>query len=140
MNIDALCRAVAAVMWADHKIEPEELAAASGLFEKYKVSWDKAKPELEQCLDDLLDAGEEDGEDEEEVDSELDLGCMDFGEVDRFEVMDDLCDLALSDSRLDESEIGILHEIGRAANIPPELVTAGIAKAMVMHKATVHLN
>ncbi len=140
MNIDALCRAVAAVMWADHKIEPEELAAASGLFEKYKVSWDTAKPELEQRLDDLLDAGEEDGEDEEEVDSEFDLGCMDFGEVDRFEVMDDLCDLALSDSRLDESEIGILHEIGRAANIPPELVTAGIAKAMVMHKATVHLN
>lgn len=140
MNIDALCRAVAAVMWADHKIEPEELASASGLFEKYKVSWDEAKPELEQRLDDLLDAGEEDGEDEEEVDSEFDLGCMDFGEVDRFQVMDDLCDLAISDSRLDESEIGILHEIGRAANIPPELVTAGIVKAMVMHKATVHLN
>ena len=55
-------------------------------------------------------------------------------------MMDDLCDLAISDSRLDESEIGILHKIGRAANIAPELVTAGIAKAMVMHKATVHLN
>ena len=91
-------------------------------------------------MDDLLDAGEEDGEDEEEVDNEFDLGCIDFGEVDRFQVMDDLCDLAISDSRLDESEIGILHKIGRAANIAPELVTAGIAKAMVMHKATVHLN
>jgi hypothetical protein len=140
MEAKALAKACAIVMWADGKVEEEELVSAEHFFSQYNISWNEAKPLVEQYLDELLDA-DENAEDFEEVDEELDLGNIDFGEgVDSYEVLCALSSLATVDNVIDETEIGIIHQIARATNQSPELATAALLKAAVSKNVTIRFD
>jgi uncharacterized tellurite resistance protein B-like protein len=128
MQINALVKAVAFIMWADEKIEEEEWVSAKGIFEKYKLSWEEAKPLLEEYIEVLIDESEEDLE---EVDETLDIGSIDFGDkVDRYDVLNDLAGLVVADKVIDFREIDVLHTIAKAVNAAPEMATASLLNAV----------
>ncbi len=127
MRMKALCKAVAFVMWADEKIETDEWNYAESIFKKYKLAFDEAKAIIDEHLELLLD---EDEEKVEEKDEDLDIGIIDFGdEVDRYEVLDELAGLVVSDGVVDFREVDVLHTIGNAINAAPQMVTLSLLKA-----------
>jgi hypothetical protein len=138
MQISALVKAVAFVMWADEKIDEEEMVIAEGIFKKYKFEWNEAKPLLENQIELMLDESSEDNEEYEDV---LDLGVIDFGtNVDRYEVLFELADLVLADKVIDYREIDVMHCIARAINAAPETVTAAILTAALKSGQPFKLN
>jgi uncharacterized tellurite resistance protein B-like protein len=130
MNIDALAKASAFVLWADGKIEEDELKAVDSLFEKYGVDDTKGKKLLKEWLDDFIDAGEETEEEIEETEEDISIGVIDFGEVDEVEILTDLAVLACSDKKLAMSEIEIIIQIAEAMNVSHVLSTAAIVSAV----------
>ena len=128
MNESALVRAVAAVLWADQRVEAEELAGAKILFERHRIDWGRGRPMLEQEIEAWLDPGEEE---EAESESPVDFGVIDLGEgVDHADVLCELAELACADGVLDWTEIDVLHRLAEAMNQPKELVTAAVALAV----------
>ncbi len=131
MQTEQLARAVAAVLWADEKDTPEEWAAAEKIFTNNGANWEDAKPLLEQELEALIDEDEDDTA--EETEEELDFGALDLGpDVDTYEVLCALAQLACSDMELTWQEIDILHKLGEAMNVGKELVTAALVQATAM--------
>jgi len=128
MNADALAKVVAVVLWADEKVEDEELSVAEKIFSKYNIPWTEAKKNLESHLEDLYDPGEDD-EEFTETDEDFDLGNIYLGEVDNFEVLNDLSALIVADKVVSFKEVDILHQITKAINAEPELATAALVKA-----------
>jgi len=137
MLIRSLSRAVAAVLWADEKVDPSEMIAAEELFQKFGISWSDAQPALEEELENLLDIGEEE---EDESDEELDFGVIDLGtETDSYEVLKGLCRLACSDKVLDWCEIDIIHRLGESMNLKKELVSAALVSCAVAEGVSMNL-
>jgi uncharacterized tellurite resistance protein B-like protein len=137
MNKRAFIQAAALILWADEKVEPEELSAAKVFFEKYGLDWSTTEGELQQEIGALLDPGEED---EEESEEELMLGVIDFGPgVDSMEVFKDICLLACADNQLDWVEVDILHRLAEAMNIQKEIVTATLAAVVAQTKCAVNV-
>tara|TARA_B100002052_G_C15560138_1_gene453036 strand:- start:9 stop:434 length:426 start_codon:yes stop_codon:yes gene_type:complete len=138
MQAQQLARVVAAVLWADEKDTPEEWAAAEQIFNENKVNWEEAKPLIEEEIEALIDEGEGD---EEETEEELDFGAIDLGpDVDSYQVLCGLADLACSDSELAMQEIEILHQLGSSMNIAPELVSAALVRAAASGNVTVAID
>ncbi len=138
MQAQSLAKAVAVVLWADEKDTPEEWAAAEQLFTKNEVDWEEAKPLIEEEIEALIDEGEGD---EEEIEEEIDFGPIDLGsEVDSFQVLCGLADLACSDGSLSMQEIEIVHQLGASMNIAPVLVSAALAKAAASENVTVQID
>lgn len=134
VNAKALAKAAALLAWADDKLEVEELKSIQEIFKKYGVDWKDAKPLVESEMEILLEG---DGS-EEEKDEDLNIGVLDFGEVDGKAILDDLARLAVADKKVDYSEVDVLHTIGKAANLDPMLVTAALLQAV--NKANASLN
>lgn len=134
INAKALAKAAALLAWADDKLEVEELKSIQEIFKKYGVDWKDAKPLVEAEMEVLLEG---DGS-EEEKDEDLNIGALDFGEVDGKAILDDLATLAVADKKVDYSEVDVLHTIGKGANLDPMLVTAALLQAV--NKANASLN
>jgi len=138
MRKDALSKAIAFVMWADNKLDEEEWVTARGIVEKYGIAWPDAMPMIEERIEALLDESDEDVPDSEEP---LDLGGLDFGDgVDRYDVLDDLALLVVADNVIEYSEIEILHCLGKAMNVAPEIVSLSLLKAAASSNGTVKMN
>jgi len=136
MNLTTLNRAIALVLWADEKIDPEEMEAAKDLYEKYDFSWDESKQSLEKEIESLVD--ENDTEDESE--ENLHLGVLDFGEgVDEMDILVDLTGLACSDAKVTLSEVDLIHRIGEAMNTQTELVSAALLLSTSQSSASVEI-
>ena len=125
VNAKALAKAIALIAWADGKLEVEELKTAREVFGKYGIDWIQAKPLLEAEMETFIEG---DGG-EEERDSDINIGVLDFGEVDFKAILDDLAAIAAADKKIDHSEVQLLHLIGRAANLDPVMVTASLLEA-----------
>jgi uncharacterized tellurite resistance protein B-like protein len=137
MNRNAFIQAAAIILWADEKVEPEELVAAKAFFEKYGIDWGTAEAELQKEIGELLDPGEEG---EEESETELVLNVIDFGTgIDQMEVFKELCFLACADNQLDWIEVDILHRLAEAMNIQKEVVTASLAAVVAQTKCAVNV-
>lgn len=137
MNRSAFIQAAAIILWADEKVEPEEMTAAKTFFEKYGIDWTTAEAELQKEIGELLDPGEE-GEEESETD--LALNVIDFGAgIDQMEVFRELCLLACADNQLDWIEVDILHRLAEAMNIQKEVVTGSLAAVVAQTKCAVNV-
>ena len=131
MSIDQLARVTAVVLWADEKDTPEEWAAAEKIITDNGAHWEDAKPLLEQALKALIDEDEDDTA--QEIEEDLDFGAIDLGpDVDTYEVLCGLAQLACSDKELTLQEIDILHKLGEAMNVSKEFVTAALVKAAAL--------
>jgi hypothetical protein len=131
VSIDQLARVTAVVLWADEKDTPEEWAAAEKIFTDNGAHWGDAKPLLEQELKALIDEDEDDTA--QEIEEDLDFGAIDLGpDVDTYEVLCGLAQLACSDKELTLQEIDILHKLGEAMNVSKEFVTAALVKAAAL--------
>jgi|OM-RGC.v1.024301180 hypothetical protein len=129
LQIRSLARAVAAVFWADEKDTPEEWASAEHLFVENGCDWEAAKALIEEEIEDLIDERDSE-EDEEEAEDDLFFGVIDLGPgADPFKIFCGLAEISCSDKRLTWEEIGVLHILGDAMNVPREIVTAAVARA-----------
>jgi hypothetical protein len=128
-SLPALAKAVAILFWADEKVTEEEWRHAPKLFEKYGFSWPEAKKALESALEELLDA-QDDEEDFAESEETLHFGVLDFGEVDFFEILKDLADIALLDGVISFKEIELIHAIAKACNESEVVATAALLHAV----------
>ena len=138
MDLNALEKAVAIVLWADEKIDPDEMETAKKLYEKYNFSWSEHKESLEERIESLLDVDDE--EDEEESEEELSLGVLDFGEgVDTMEIMINLAELACADKKVTFSEVDLIHRLGEAMNIEPEIVSGALLVAVTRSTSTIEI-
>ena len=139
MNLTTLNRAAALVLWADEKIDPEEMEGAKGLYEKYDFSWSECKQALEQEIENLVDE-DENGDEEEGGEEELYLGVLDFGEgVDTMDILVDLAELACADQRVTFSEVDLIHRLGEAMNAQAELVSAALLLAVSQSSTSVEI-
>lgn len=128
VNKQGLAKAVAFVAWADGKLEDSELAFADAIFKKYGISDAESSTLVKEYIDVFLDV--DDNPDSPETDEEIDLGVIDFGEVDSYEVLKDLAVLASADGVISSSEVDVLHLIAKANNRSPEEATLALLHAV----------
>lgn len=121
VNKQGLAKAVAFVAWADGKLEDSELVFANAIFKKYEVSDEDASALVKDYMDVFLDA-----DDTPETEEDINLGVIDFGEVDSYEVLKDLAGLAATDGEISSREVDVLHHIARANNQSPQLATMAL--------------
>ena len=124
VNKQGLAKAVAFIAWADGKLEDSELASANAILKKYEVPENEASVLVKEYIEAFLDA--DDTPDAPETEEEINLGVIDFGEVDSFEVLKDLAELAAADGVIASREVDVLHLIARANNQAPQLVTMAL--------------
>jgi uncharacterized tellurite resistance protein B-like protein len=128
VNKQGLAKAVAFIAWADGKFEDSELAFVNTIFKKYEVSETEVPALVKEYIDGFLDA--DDTIDDSETQQEINLGVIDFGEVDSFEVLKDLADLAGADGVISLQEVYVLHMIAKANNRSPEEATLALLHAV----------
>ena len=139
MNLTTLNKATALVLWADEKIDPEEMEGAKDLYEKYDFSWSECKLSLEQEIENLV-YEDENGDEEEGSEEELYLGVLDFGEgIDTMDILVDLAGLACADQRVTFSEVDLIHRLGEAMNAQAELVSAALLLAVSQSSTSVEI-
>lgn len=134
----ALIRAAAFVLWADGKIEDSEQEAALALFAKYGLEIEAARAALDKELDALITVDDPETE-KGEIESEgpIEIGVLDFGEVDFYEVLIDLAGLAFADGELALREIEIIHLIARSCVLDPIMATMALFEAYKRHPGAV---
>jgi uncharacterized tellurite resistance protein B-like protein len=139
MQNTGLAKCVAAVFWADEKVLPEEWTEAQNLFSKNSLDWEQGKALIEEELEALIDQGD-DEDDLEETEEEINFGVIDLGpDLDLFEVLCGLAEIACSDKELTWQEIDILHHIGRSMNVNERMVSAALVLATAQNAVTVKL-
>lgn len=128
VNKQGLAKAVAFIAWADGKLEDSELAFANAIFNKYEVPETEASALLKEYIEVFLDA--DDTPDAPDTEEEINLGVIDFGDVDSYEVMKDLAGLAATDGEISSREVDVLHQIAKANNQSPQLATMSLLLAI----------
>lgn len=123
--MQALAKAVALLAWADEKLEIEEIKAIQEIFKKYGVNWKDARPLVEAEMEAIIEG--DGGEDEK--DDVLNIGVLDFGEVDSKDMLDDLASIAVADKEIDYREVEMIHKIASAANMDPVIASAALLAA-----------
>jgi uncharacterized tellurite resistance protein B-like protein len=128
-KLEKIAKAIAFVVWADNKVEQSELDCAAKIFAKYGLDEKAGLAAVKTEIDNFIDLKEEEIGDDEVIESPLDLGDISSDEYDSFELLEDLADIVLADGVLETNEVGMIHLIGKAMNLEPELVTAALLKA-----------
>lgn len=125
MQTQQLAKAVAAVFWSDEKDTPEEWAAAERLFVNNGCDWEEAKSLIEEELEDLIDEG--DSDEEEETEEDLIFNSIDLGPgIDPYKALCGLAEVACADKQLTWKEIDVIHCLGDAMHVSREMVTAAL--------------
>lgn len=139
MNPDGIVKAVSFLLWADGKIEESEMIVAEKIFSKYKFEWEDVKPLLEKNLEDLISVKDKNNDIESEEDFQINKITIEEG-IDNYEFLIDLAELACSDKIIDYQEVEMLHRIGTALDVQPELICCAMLKAAYSSKSKVELN
>lgn len=128
-KLEKIAKVIAFAVWADNKVEQSELDCAAKIFSKFGFDEKKGLEAIKAQVDKFIDAKEEDLADDEVIETELDLGDLSSDEFDAFELLVSLADIALADGVLEINEVDIIHQLGKAMKLEPELITIALLKA-----------
>ena len=127
----SIAKLLAFALWADAKITESELESLKPILNKYNIDNQLMQTEINLLLD-----GEE-IDSIEEVDIDIDLGQCQIEDIDEFDLLYDIAKIIIADKVLDMTEIDVMHTIGSALQVDPQMVTAAIVQAIDESKVAI---
>ena len=125
-TLENLAKACAFVIFADGKIEVQELDTAKALFEKYGLDWFEGETLIKKYIDSFID----ESEDEKEEESDFELGKIHFDDVDSFEVLKDLALICAADGEISIGEIDVIHSLAEAFELDGRFASLALFNAV----------
>ena len=124
---DCLARIAAVAIWADERLEPEEIESSRDLARTLEIGWKgfhgALLEEIESLVSDLSRAGDS-------IQELIGPIYLEEG-VDPLVVLDCIAGIIVSDNRVTFRELEVLHQIAESLRIPPVLVSQAIVSKLV---------
>lgn len=134
-TLNNFAKACAFLIYADNKIEKEEIESAKAIFDKYHLDANEGEKLIKKYLDDFIDASD----DPKEEESDFVLGNLELEGIDSFEVLKDLALIIVSDGEICFDEVANVHLLAEAFGLDSVFSTIAILEA-IKGKCSVNIN